>query len=508
MWKKVITPVILIASLWAVLSITTNYHINKLHRSYSKILRENVNSIETAGAMQHTLWRLQTSVMDAMNNPSEDAWIAVGEEETRFRRHLSDAENATSTAGENKIINAIRDGFAKYVERVENLKKPIAGQESRFLVDQGQLAILAKNVADPCDEWFEHHKTILAKEMTAGNRLIASYYTFRFIYLGAGLLIGILFGIWVAKGLHRSVSQIKVVLQNASNELEQEVGHVDILVANDLAGVHRQLDLVSRHITNVVEQLQQTRRDAIRSERLAAVGELAAGVAHEIRNPLTSIKLLIQSETQEHQALPLDNKELQIVLEEIARMERTIQGLLDFARPPALRRSRHDLRDTVQRAIRLVKGRAHQQNVSIVEELPDFPLWIDGDPEQLHQVFVNLLLNGIDSMTEGGSLQVTIQKLSQDMMCRLSFTDSGGGIPNDMLDRIFDPFITTKERGTGLGLALSLRIVQDHGGVIKVVNRGKRGAVFTVELPLEAERCCENHSADGPRTQKTNNASK
>jgi two-component system, NtrC family, sensor histidine kinase HydH len=502
MWKKVITPVIFIALLWAVLSVTTNYHINQLHRSYSSILRENVNSIEIAGAMQHSLWRLQTSVMDAMNNPSEDAWMAVGKEESRFRQHLSDAENATSTDDEKKMIESIRDGFAKYVEQVEKLKEPIPGQASRSLVDLGQLATLAKNVADPCDEWFGYHKTIITREMTAGNRLIASYYTFRFIYLAAGTLIGILFGIWVAKGLHRSVSQIKVVLQNASNELGQEVGHVDILVADDLTGVHRQLDVVSRHITNVVEQLQQTRRDAIRSERLAAVGELAAGVAHEIRNPLTSIKLFIQMEAKRHPALLMNDKKLQIILDEIARMERTVQGLLDFARPPVLRRTRHDLRETISRAIKLVEGRANQKTVSIYEEIPVLPLWIDGDPEQLHQVFVNLLLNGIDSMPQGGMLRVIIQEPSQENICRLSFFDSGNGIPDDIHEQIFEPFVTTKEWGTGLGLAVSRRIVQEHGGALKFANQSDHGVVFTVELPLNAEQSCSNNTVNGTTTGK------
>jgi signal transduction histidine kinase len=487
MWKKVITPVIFIASLWGILSITTNFCIDGLYRSYPKLVRENAESIEDAKAIQNLLWQLHTAAISAVNDPSPDAWKDIEEAGDHFRRRLSDAERSTSTDEEKKIVESLRDGLAKYSERMESIKNRNLGQESQPRADAVQLTFLAKNLADACDEWFECRQRSIVKEMTASNRRLASYYTFRFLYLTVGLLISVLFGIWVARGLQRKVSQIKVVLQNASDELGQELGHVDIRVADDLAGVHRQLDVVAGHITKIVEQLQQTRREAIRSERLAAVGELAAGVAHELRNPLTSVKLLIQTESKEHPAIPLDNRELRIVLEEIARMERTIQGLLDFARPTALRRCRHDLRETVRRAIELVEGLAHQQNVSIDHETPDSPLWIDGDPELLHQVFVNLLLNGIDSMAEGGTLQVVVQKLPQASVCHLTISDSGRGIPDDMLERIFDPFVTTKERGTGLGLAVSLRVVQDHRGTIRAANRPEGGAVFTVELPLEAE---------------------
>ena len=487
MWKKVVAPVFFVVSLWVVISVTTTFYINWLYESYSKVLRENVSSIQAAGAMQHSLWRLQSAVMSAVKNPTKDAWTNVDDWESSFQQHFSDAEKTAFTDDEKKSIGSIRDGFAEYVKHVQAIKKRSDAQGKGTVLEPGELTRLAQNIADPCNELLGHNKTLMTNATISSNRLVASFYVIRLIFLTAGPLLGILFGIWVARGLHRSISQIKVVLQSASHELEQEVGHVDILAADDLTGVHRQLGVVSGHITKVLEQLQETRREVIRSERLAAVGELAAGVAHELRNPLTSVKLLIQTEAQRHPARPMDDKKLQIIQEEIARMERTIQGLLDFARPPALRRNRHDLRETVHRAINLVEGRAKQQNVSVYEEMPEFPLWIDGDPEQLHQVFVNLLLNGIDSMMQGGVLNVVLHESPQDNICRVSFTDAGIGIPDTILDRIFEPFVTSKERGTGLGLAVSRRIVQDHKGKLIAANQSKQGAVFTVELPLHLE---------------------
>jgi signal transduction histidine kinase len=235
----------------------------------------------------------------------------------------------------------------------------------------------------------------------------------------------------------------------------------------------------------VVDELQQARQQALLTERLAAVGELAAGVAHELRNPLTSVKLLIQTAAQRPPNATLAGRQLQVVQQEIARMEGTIQSLLDFARPPELHEVAHDLRTTVRRAINLVDGRAKQQSVAIVEETPDAPVIVNGDPEQLHQIFVNLLLNGIEAMPQGGTLAVVVNvDDSERRNCRISVSDTGDGIPEPILGKVFEPFATSKEHGTGLGLPISRRIAEEHGGLLLAANRAEGGAVFTLELPL------------------------
>ncbi len=234
------------------------------------------------------------------------------------------------------------------------------------------------------------------------------------------------------------------------------------------------------------------------TERLAAVGELAAGIAHEMRNPLTSVKLLIQTATQQLPGGSFGEQDLQVAQREIVRMESTIQGLLDFARPPVLRRVRHDVRGTAQRAWNLVDGRARQQHVNVVYETPDVPVMVDGDPEQLHQILVNLLLNGVESMPSGGLLRMTIQAGDgRHQACRIAVSDSGAGIPPPILARIFEPFVTSKETGTGLGLAISRRIAEEHGGMLVAANREEGGAQFTLELPTSTAVPGNTASGDG-----------
>ena len=148
----------------------------------------------------------------------------------------------------------------------------------------------------------------------------------------------------------------------------------------------------------------------------------------------------------------------------------------------------HDLRRTVQRALNLIEGRAKRQNITITVECPDKPVLVNGDPEQLHQVFINLLLNGVEAMPEGGTLRVAIcSDVGPGGRCRVIVSDSGVGISREVFPRIFEPFVTSKERGTGLGLAVSQRIAKEHGGLVRAANRPRGGAVFALELPTRNE---------------------
>jgi two-component system, NtrC family, sensor histidine kinase HydH len=483
-WKKIVAPVLLVVLLWIIVSGATTFYINWLYESHARVLEENLSSIQAVGTMQASLWQLQTAVMKAAERPRSTTQPEVDEFEAVFEQHLAEAEKTAFTVDEHDLIKTIRREFAAYREHIRNLlqRAPLNGDNTK---DVEQTLLLAQAVAEPCKLLLKFNEKLIADATAYSNRLSASFNLIRWIILIAGPAIGILFGVLVARGLHRSIAKISVTLGSATDVLEHEVGSVDIIASDNLSRLERQVEVVYSRIKQVVEQLQETRNEAIRAERLAAVGQLAAGLAHELRNPLTSMKLLVQNAIQRYQECPLTEKQLQVIQEEIGRMEHTIQGLLDFSRTSHLNRIRHDLRETVHRGVNLVEGRAKQQGVMVRESFPHQPVVVDGDPEQLHQVFVNLLINGLDSMSDGGVLQVSIQmSAGKPGMCRISFCDSGAGIPQLVLDRIFEPFVTTKERGTGLGLAISRSIIKEHNGDLNAANRQDGGAAFTVDLPL------------------------
>ena len=208
---------------------------------------------------------------------------------------------------------------------------------------------LARAVAEPCRQLDRPQRAHSCRFCSTKHCACSTTVNLaRLAFLIAGPVVGVLCGLWVARGLHRSISQISVTLRDATGDLQPRGGVRR--TCRSLADLPRLAPASPGGrrpaCGEVMEELQQTRRQAMSAERLAAVGELAAGIAHELRNPLTSVKLLIQTAVQRQQPTALSGKQLQVVEQEIARMENTIQGLLDFARPPRLAprasRSAHD----------------------------------------------------------------------------------------------------------------------------------------------------------------------
>jgi two-component system NtrC family sensor kinase len=228
----------------------------------------------------------------------------------------------------------------------------------------------------------------------------------------------------------------------------------------------------------------------VQAEKLATVGQLAAGVAHEINNPLGGIllygNLLIESTPAEDPR----RQNMQRIVTQATRAREIVQGLLDFARQTPPRIERADLNRIITGILALLERHPQFQNVQVrIEESP-VPLWVQVDSSKMQQVFVNILMNAVEAMREGGTLTVRTGFSERAGFCRVAITDTGCGIPPEHIPHLFDPFFTTKEvgRGTGLGLAISYGIVRQHGGDIEVQSTVGAGTTFRVLIPGEGEK--------------------
>lgn len=230
-------------------------------------------------------------------------------------------------------------------------------------------------------------------------------------------------------------------------------------------------------------EVRTLKKEVERTRRLAAVGRLAAGVAHEIRNPLSSIKGFATYFKERYSDMEEDRRTAGIMIQEVDRLNRVIGQLLEFARPMVLDRKPVSPGVIVGHALKMIEARAAGQGVGIESRIHSEPLPMDAD--RMAQVMLNLLLNSLEAMPDGGTLSVTVDIDDSNRYARFTVRDTGKGIASDDLTHVFDPYFTTKSSGTGLGLAVVHKIVESHGGEVHVESEKGKGTTFTVLLPLD-----------------------
>lgn len=280
----------------------------------------------------------------------------------------------------------------------------------------------------------------------------------------------------------KTIGMIVVDNPDSGREISKANMHFLQLFANQ-AGMAIENSMLYNRIEDAHINLRDAQERLLHGERLAAIGEMAANLAHELKNPLISIggfagRLLksLPGETQEH-------RYADTIVSEVCRLEKMLAEILAFSRKPTICFSRCDLKEIIQECLTNCAAAFEDHNIEISFSSAGGPWIVSGDAHQLNQVFLNLILNACDVMSEGGQLTLTLERNLEKETVIVTVEDTGGGIPREMLPQIFNPFFTTKHHGTGLGLAIANRILLNHFGSIEVRNSGN-GAAFTVSLPF------------------------
>jgi two-component system NtrC family sensor kinase len=267
----------------------------------------------------------------------------------------------------------------------------------------------------------------------------------------------------------------------AAGDLTARVG---IAASGEMGELCREIDRMADALQERERQLEQaTSRQIGRSEQLASIGRLAAGVAHEINNPLTGVLTFACMLRDKENMDPQDRQDLDLIIRETTRAAGIVRGLLDFARERPSAKAPMNINDVIRQTVRLLGNQSAFHNIVVVEDLADELPAIDGDANQIQQVFLNLSLNACEAMPDGGTLLLSTSCEDQSVVVRV--TDTGCGIKPEHLDQIFEPFFTTKPvgKGTGLGLSVSYGIVRQHGGTLEVESVEGKGSTFLVTLP-------------------------
>lgn len=250
-----------------------------------------------------------------------------------------------------------------------------------------------------------------------------------------------------------------------------------------IEGLQDEFGEVAASFNEMAASLREQMQKMQRTEQMVVLGEIAAGLAHEIKNPIAAINVSIEVLLEELDISEEDRAVLLKVAEEVKRIDLLIRGLLNFARPSAPRYTVVDLNKSLERTAGLITKHPSFSSINIVKDYDEGIPEVLADPMQLQQIFLNLLLNSVEAMPAGGTITLRTSHRPETGFVEVEVSDSGKGISEGVLGNIFKPFFTTKSHGTGLGLAITKQIVEQHGGTIVASNHSSGGLCFRIHLP-------------------------
>ena len=489
---RITVPSVVFGALLVTACLLSVRYIHQLQANLAKIMARNVIRLQKVQELEIQVRRLRFHAFMYLLNPKIDRLVKMEEDQRQFESALDAAREVSASNGnhdlaQRDLLQEISENYQQYKKEQDNLIAQSHGQplpEVYKIADRHQQLIT--DVIEPCQKLLRLNAARMEETRDESLRVSREGYL-AMVFLGiAGPIGGLLVGFGVTRGLRRSIYRLSVRVQDLAQQFDQDLGMVSVVADGDLDALEEKMQFIVRKVEEAARRIQVQQRELLRTEQLSQVGQLAAGVAHEIRNPLTGIKLLVEAALRPKAPRPLNLEDTELVLREVKRLETTVQQFLDFARLPAPQIVPCDLREIIRQAWELVRMRATQQHVEPSMHLPEEPVMICADAGQLRTVIVNLFLNALDAIATDGRVEVHLAP-SDHGVIRLRICDTGPGIPAEIQEKLFQPFATNKPHGTGLGLFLTSRILDEHGGTISASNQNEGGACFTITLPTHGD---------------------
>ena len=458
---RIVLPTLAVSLLLLILAGIAAWFLHRSQREASQLLTQNISRLQAAEELMLIGEQLQNQVEQFLFTTDRKSLKPFASLKKEALSWLQRAEELITSNENRALVEQLRKGHEQYLAQLENLIDEAPSPEKHQKIISSLNGIYKEKILQPARKYQQFNRRQLAS-MTTQSEHLSNRMGVTLVLLGiSGAWAGLFAGLAVARG--------------------------------------------------VQQRLLDNQRSIAHSEQLATLGRVAAALAHELRNPLTSMRLIAQSAATHEGRVSLDAKEFLILEQEIERLDSSIQTFLDYARPPRPEKRTCIVQSLVRQTVDLVQRRAAQIGVTIRNEMPLEPIEVDADPGQIKQVLLNILINALDASPHGGT--ITLQCSSSDMhvghrtqsklsqigeYVEIDIIDTGSGLPPDLSSHIFDAFVSTKETGTGLGLAICKRIIEDHGGELEAQDAQDAGAIFTVRLPRVQQDTIRQVSAARP----------
>ena len=480
---RVYTVLISLVAITLVGGLIMVWYTYRMESLLADLVDKNLAAYQVAEALESALVQ-QSGDASHFLLDGDTRWLEnLDEHRKTFGAQIEEARALTLSGSQKQILDQIESEYLRYIilkdQSIEFYKARDTDTGDRLLKEVSKHF---SKVLELCRQFkdFYTKRIALLKEQSYAQaerlRLIA----------GTAVLVVLLLGVVLAFVLVNDILEpLRRLAQEANpgarpEETEDEVKALSRSVRGLIEGFDQ-----------TQTELEKSREHLLQAEKMVVVGKLAASMAHSIRNPLTSVKMRLFSLDRSLDLNSQQREDFQVISEEIVHIDSLVQSFLEFSRPPKLRMQMISPSEIVDLALKLMTHRLESYQVSVqVERHERLPV-VQADPDRLKEVLVNIMVNACEAMKGGGAIVIREEETldaSLGQVAVVRIRDNGPGIEEGLRARIFEPFFTTKEEGSGLGLSIAVRIVEEHGGRLNLESRKGQGAEFSLILPVTAAK--------------------
>jgi signal transduction histidine kinase len=485
MWKRLSLRIRIFVLLVALVLTTiggglvTLWHNQSMDSLLSSLIDKNVAAYQAAEELETALLQ-QKGFLTYYFLDGNAQWLQeIQRYNQDFEQWLRKARKSAYTEPMSEIISQIDAEYHKYIaarDRVIGLYREGKREEGAKLHWEVRQQFV--DILNLCHRYKLIQEYVISRVRTESQARARFINAFALVAVPAVALLGVLLAYILIKQILGPIRQLA---------LETAPVNPGTPVPDEVKALSSQVHSLIEDVDQAQTELTRSQEHLLQSGKWAMVGKLAAGVAHSIRNPLTSVNMRLYSLKRSLAMSDSQQEDFQVISEEIRHIDAIVRNFLEFSRPPKLKMQRISPSDVVNMALVLLHHRLESYGVEVKlirqERLPE--IW--ADPDQLKEVLVNLILNACEVMVGGGVITIREEEIGEPPLgpsAVIRVSDTGPGIPESVQDKVFQPFFSTKEEGTGLGLSIATRIIQDHGGKLELESKKNEGATFIITLPL------------------------
>ncbi|MBU2548319.1 MAG: histidine kinase [Proteobacteria bacterium] len=461
-------------------AVLTVWMTQRAQRLQAEVMERDLSAMIVAQNLETSLVMQKGYVTYYFLN-GDPSWLKLLAQRHRAYENWLNAARASAFLPEAlKILNEIESRYVRYAfirDRVIDLYKEGRHEEGAHLHWEARDQFHA--IYNLGEQYKELHLDRLEKANERFERESRILITIAWLTMPAVVLLGTILGFILYRQVLGPIRRLALDANGAEGRFRGK-DEVEALST-------RMFNLISdRNLAH--SELEQSREHLVQAEKLAMVGKLAAGVAHSVRNPLTSVKMRLFSLERSLNVDLAEKEDFEVISEEIRHIDTILTNFLEFSRPPKLEKQRVCPSDVVDNSLQLIRHRLDSYGVEVTVKRRVRLPQVQADADQLKEVLMNLIFNACEVMDEGGRIRIQEEVVTSNANAKtivIQVSDSGPGIPDSLRERIFDPFFSAKEQGSGLGLSIARRIMEDHGGRIDLLDQEGPGATFILTLPIK-----------------------